>query len=96
MKYVVLVLVGVFAVWQIIGLVKTIKENKNKKALTSSDFPEEKNEGEKMPDSVVLLLSIQCVVLLVDQLWRLCSYIREQREKENSSVPGADEDKKEK
>lgn len=47
MKYVVLVLVGVFAVWQIIGLVKTIKENKNKKALTSSDFPEEKNEGEK-------------------------------------------------
>lgn len=36
MKYVVLVLVVVFAVWQVIGLVKTIKENKNKKALTVS------------------------------------------------------------
>ena len=45
MKYVVLVLVVVFAVWQIIGLVKTIKENKNKKALTSSNPPEEKKEG---------------------------------------------------
>ena len=45
MKYVVLVLVVVFAVWQAIGLVKTIKENKNKKALTSSDSSEEKKEG---------------------------------------------------
>lgn len=50
----------------------------------------------KMSDSVVFLLSIQCIVLLVDQLWRVCSYIKEQREKENSSVPGADEDKKNK
>ena len=33
MKYVVLVLVAVFAVWQVIGLVKTIKENKNKNPL---------------------------------------------------------------
>ena len=47
MKYVVLVLVVVFAVWQVIGLVKTIKENKNKKALTVSDSLEEKNEGDK-------------------------------------------------
>ena len=31
MKYFVLVLVVVFAVWQVIGLVKTIKERKNKK-----------------------------------------------------------------
>lgn len=45
MKYVVLVLVAVFAVWQVIGLVKTIKENKNKKALTSSDSAEDKNVG---------------------------------------------------
>ena len=50
----------------------------------------------KMPDSVVFLLSVQCIILLVDQLWRVCSYIRDQREKDNSSVPGADEDKKEK
>ena len=50
----------------------------------------------KMPDSVVFLLSVQCIILLVDQLWRVCSYIREQRDKDNSSVPGADEDKKEK
>ena len=49
-----------------------------------------------MPDSVVFLLSVQCIILLVDQLWRVCSYIREQRDKDNSSVPGADEDKKEK
>ena len=34
MKYVVLVLVVVFAVWQVIGLVKTIKDNKTKKSLT--------------------------------------------------------------
>ena len=45
MKYVILVLVVVFAVWQIIGLVKTIKENKNKKALTSSASPEENKVG---------------------------------------------------
>ena len=45
MKYVILVLVVVFAGWQIIGLVKTIKHNKPKKALTSSDSPEEKEEG---------------------------------------------------
>ena len=47
MKYVVLGLVVVFAVWQVVGLVKTIKDNKNKKALTVSDSPEEKNEGDK-------------------------------------------------
>lgn len=49
-----------------------------------------------MPDSVVFLLSVQCIILLVDQLWRVCSYIREQREKDISSVPGADEDKQKK
>ena len=49
-----------------------------------------------MPDSVVFLLSVQCIILLVDQLWRVCSYIREHREKDNSSVPGTVEDKKEK
>ena len=49
-----------------------------------------------MPDSVVFLLSVQCIILLVDQLWRVCFYIRYQREKDNSSVPGADEYKKEK
>lgn len=42
MKYVVLVLVCVFAVWQVIGLVKTIKEKKNKKALTSAEGEEDK------------------------------------------------------
>ena len=47
MKYVVLVLVVVFAVWQVIGLVKTIKENKNKKALTTSGVDEDKKEKEK-------------------------------------------------
>lgn len=47
MKYVVLFLVVVFAVWQAIGLVRTIKESKNKKALTVSDSSEEKNEGDK-------------------------------------------------
>lgn len=46
-----------------------------------------------MPDSVVFLLSVQCIILLVDQLWRVCSYIRDQRDKDFSSVPGADEDK---
>ena len=45
MKYVVLGLVVVFAVWQVIGLVKIIKENKNKKALTSSDSTEENKVG---------------------------------------------------
>lgn len=45
MKYVVLVLVVVFAVWQVIGLVKTIKEKNNKKALTSSDSTEEFKGG---------------------------------------------------
>lgn len=44
MKYVVLVLVAVFAVWQVIGLVKTIKENKNKKTLTVSGAEEDKKE----------------------------------------------------
>ena len=47
MKYFVLVLVVVFAVWQIIGLVKTIKENKNKKALTASGAEEDKKENKK-------------------------------------------------
>ena len=47
MKYVVLVLVFVFAVWQVIGLVKTIKENKSKKALTASGADEDKKEKEK-------------------------------------------------
>ena len=46
-----------------------------------------------MPDSVVFLLSFQCVILLVDQLWRVCSYIREQRDRDSSSAPGVDEDK---
>ena len=48
MKYFVLVLVVVFAVWQVIGLVKTIKERKNKKALTVSETVEdiEKNKKE--------------------------------------------------
>ena len=41
MKYVVLILVVAFAVWQVIGLVKTIKDNKNKKALTTSDHTED-------------------------------------------------------
>lgn len=45
MKYVILGLVVVFAVWQVIGLVKTIKESKNKKVLTSSDSSEEEKEG---------------------------------------------------
>lgn len=62
MKYVLLVLVVVFAVWQVIGLVKTIKENKNKKALTVSDSLEEKMKVIKMSDSVVLLLSFQCII----------------------------------
>lgn len=47
MKYVVLVLVGVFAVWQVIGLVKTIKENKNKKALTASGADEDKEKNKR-------------------------------------------------
>ena len=46
-----------------------------------------------MPDSVVFLLSVQCIILLVDQLWRVCAYIREQRDKENSKASGAYEDK---
>ena len=44
MKYVVLGLVVVFAVWQVIGLVKTIKDNKNKKSLTASRELTKKNE----------------------------------------------------
>lgn len=47
MKYVVLVLVAVFAVWQVIGLVKTIKENKNKKALTASGADEDKEKNKR-------------------------------------------------
>ena len=47
MKYVVLVLVVVFAVWQAIGLVKTIKETKNKKALTAPGVEKDKKEKEK-------------------------------------------------
>lgn len=47
MKYVVLVLVVAFAVWQVIGLVKTIRENKNKKALTASDTTEETKKTEE-------------------------------------------------
>ena len=42
MKYVVLVLVLVFAVWQVIGLVKTIKEKKVKKSLTAVEVDEDK------------------------------------------------------
>lgn len=49
-----------------------------------------------MPDSVVFLLSFQCIILLVDQLWRVCSYIREQREKDCSTVPGSVEYKEKK
>ena len=48
MKYVVLVLVVVFAVWQVIGLVKTIKENKNKKALTAPVAEEDKNNEKEV------------------------------------------------
>lgn len=44
MKYVVLGLVVVFAVWQVIGLVKTIKDNKNKKSLTASGADEDKEK----------------------------------------------------
>lgn len=44
MKYVVLGLVLVFAIWQVIGLVKTIKDNKNKKALTASGADEDKEK----------------------------------------------------
>lgn len=44
MKYVLLVLVAVFAVWQVIGLVKTLKENKNKKALMAPGAEEDKKE----------------------------------------------------
>lgn len=47
MKYVVLGLVVVFAVWQVIGLVKTIKENKNKKALTASGADEDKEKNKR-------------------------------------------------
>lgn len=47
MKYFVLVLVVVFAVWQVIGLVKTIKERKNKKALTDSEAVEDKEKNKK-------------------------------------------------
>lgn len=46
-----------------------------------------------MPDSVVFLISLLCCVMLVDQLMHVCFYIKEQREKENSSASGADEDK---
>ena len=44
MKYVVLGLVVVFAVWQVIGLIKTIKDNKNKKALTAPGVGEDKEK----------------------------------------------------
>lgn len=47
MKYVVLVLVVVFAFWQVIGLVKSIKENKNKKALTASGADEDKEKNKR-------------------------------------------------
>ena len=47
MKYVILGLVVVFAVWQVIGLVKTIKENKNKKALTASGADEDKEKNNR-------------------------------------------------
>lgn len=47
MKYVALVLVVVFAVWQVICFVKAIKENKDKKALTASGAVEDKKEKEK-------------------------------------------------
>ena len=44
MKYVILGLVVVFAVWQMIGLVKTIKEQKVKKSLTASGADEDKEK----------------------------------------------------
>lgn len=47
MKYVVLVLVCVFAVWQVIGLVRTIKDNKNKKSLTASGAEEDKEKNKR-------------------------------------------------
>lgn len=48
MKYVVLCLVVVFAIWQVIGLLKTIKENKNKKALTASGAEEDKEKNKEV------------------------------------------------
>lgn len=47
MKYVVLVLVVVFAIWQVIGLVKTIKEKNNKKSLTASGADEDKEKNKR-------------------------------------------------
>lgn len=47
MKYFVLVLVVVFAVWQIIGLVKTIKDKKNKKSLSVSGADEDKEKNKR-------------------------------------------------
>lgn len=44
MKYVVLVLVAFFAVWQVIGLCKTIKEKKIKKSLTAPGADEDKEK----------------------------------------------------
>ena len=47
MKYIILVLVFVFAVWQVIGLVKTIKDKKNKKSLTDSGADEDKEKNNR-------------------------------------------------
>ena len=48
MKYVILGLVVVFAVWQVIGLVKTIKEQKVKKSLTATDAGEGKEKEKEV------------------------------------------------
>lgn len=49
-----------------------------------------------MLNGVIFLLIFQCIIMLVDQLMRVCAYLRELRVKDNSSVPVADEYKKEK
>lgn len=46
-----------------------------------------------MPYSFGFLICLNTCVILVDQLMRVCAYIREQREKANSTVSVAVEDK---
>lgn len=45
-----------------------------------------------MSDCLVFLLCMLVCVSLIDQLMSVCSYIKEQREKENSKASGAVED----
>lgn len=49
-----------------------------------------------MPYSLAFLICLNTCVILVDQLMRVCAYIREQREKENSTASVAEEDKEKK